>query len=222
MVRRNDYIFGVVAVLVLYASCLLAEWRGDIILFVVLHGLIWQLLFIWVNGKQKQRTGKDISWIVFGLLAASAVISPFIAVPLLYGLPVYRLLRISGDSVRRKSSRGQCVRATGGGDDTFPYVRGAGTGMMAGLVAHNIAASGAEDYPDDFPVSSPALTSEPYQYEDFPFEDININPATGLPMSGCVDIAGNIYGASSMDNDHGHHNDSYDYNHDHYYDSEYN
>lgn len=94
--------------------------------------------------------------------------------------------------------------------------------MMAGLVAHNIAASGAEDYPDDFPVSSPALTSEPYQYEDFPFEDININPATGLPMSGCVDIAGNIYGASSMDNDHGHHNDSYDYNHDHYYDSEYN
>lgn len=182
---------------------------------------MWQLIFMNITTRVKNNAdnvGSDISGLPYLLFALPGLFHPLLSVLLFSGLTVYRLCRISGDSVRRKSSGGQGVRATGGGDDTFPYVRGAGTGMMAGLAAHNIAASDTEDYVEDFPNHF----SDEHHKDNFSFEFVDVNPATGLNMIGAFDVEGNMYGTSSMDNDHGHHNDSYDYNHDHYYDSEYN
>jgi len=47
--------------------------------------------------------------------------------------------------------------------------------------------------------------------EDFKRQETSINPGTGLPMIGSVDVAGNAFGSSSSD----HHRSSYDDYHRH-------
>ncbi|EJK1259056.1 hypothetical protein NKZ99_004257 [Salmonella enterica] len=194
-------------------GCYMAYWITPAVIFLLVATLLWQTLFCYANYRVRQtHVGKikDVSPVIYLLLSVPAIFFPTFSFPIFGWLSVYRLVKIAGVSI--------------GDRPVSYYLDGCGTGENHQSFSFQNKEAGSNMSPlrgqyrseDIHDYSSVGVFDDYFQHDEHVFNQPEINPATGLIMTGPIDVGGNLYGISDdyhISDDH----HSYD-DHNSYYD----
>lgn len=111
--------------LIQYIACSLAGWATSVILLILALLIMWQGIFAWINYRVRKQnclySEKDVSPVMYMVLSVPALCFPVLALFMFFGLSIYRVCLIGGETAGDESLKEQFYFDRTFQSDPFPY-----------------------------------------------------------------------------------------------------
>jgi len=95
--------------LIQYIACSLAGWATSVILLILALLIMWQGIFAWINYRVRKQnclySEKDVSPVMYMVLSVPALCFPVLALLMFFGLSIYRVCLIGGETAGDEPSK---------------------------------------------------------------------------------------------------------------------